>query len=129
MLETLITTATAALLPALADGLRGLMGRISRGPAIQPQNMAEYIQVIEADTQRMHAMAELDSTENTSRWVNNVRAMQRPTATAAIIAAYIFAIAIAAPPAVTFDIGTLAQMALFYLFGDRTLLRNRGARA
>ena len=112
-----------ALLPVFSDGLRGLIGRMTGGTAAKPQNVAEVIQLMQADTARLEAIAKLDSPAGTvSQWVANIRALQRPIAVMLIIAGYLAALACAGKvPAGALDqLSIYAQMVTFYLFGDRT---------
>ena len=120
---SILLSLVPALLPAITDGVRGLLARITGGAGARPQNIAEVIQLMQADTARLQALASLDTPAGTvSVWVANVRAMQRPIACALVIGAYIVAVNSAKTlPAGALDtLGTYAQMVTFYLFGDRS---------
>jgi len=110
-----------------ADGARGLFNRLTGGAGAKPANVEETVTLMEAETARMHALAKLDAVGEVSRWVNNVRALQRPAAALAIIAGYLGAVTAGAPDGVVLELGGYAQMVTFYLFGDRTYmyLQNR----
>ena len=125
----LLLTLIPALLPALTDGIRGLIGKVTGGAGARPQNIAEVIQLMQADTDRLKTLAALDvPAGNVSQWVANVRAMQRPLACALVIGGYILAIhtKVALPAGVLDTLGSYAQMVTFYLFGDRSYAYLKG---
>ena len=116
ILETLIP----ALLPAAADGVRGLFNRLTGGAGAKPANVSEVVTLMEADTNRLKVVAEIDKAGNISQWVANIRALQRPVASTGIIAGYLVAVITGADADVTLGLSQYAQMVTFYLFGDRT---------
>jgi hypothetical protein len=125
----LLTTLLPALLPAFSDGIRGLIARFTGSAGAQPQNVSEVIQMMQADVDRLKALAQLDApTGPVSLWVGNIRAMQRPVAVALVLLAYLYVLQ--AGDAVahgTLDsVAQYAQMVTFYLFGDRSYLYLRG---
>ena len=122
MLEALIP----ALLPVVADGVRGVFNRFTGGAGAAPSNVGEVIQLMSAETDRLKTLAELDAAGNVSTWVANVRALQRPVASFLIISAYVVAVAMSAPTETLEGVGAYAQMVPFYLFGDRTYTYLRG---
>jgi hypothetical protein len=107
----------------ITDVVRAGVNRLTGGAGAQPANVAEAIQLMEADVKRMQAMAELDKVENTSQWVNDVRAMQRPVAVALILIVWM---GVVFTPSVDEEVlnivANLASAAVFYLLGDRTYL-------
>lgn len=116
-----LVTVLPALLPALIDGVRGLIARITGGAGAKPQNVNEVIALMQADTARLQALAALDAPgANVSLWVADVRAMQRPLACLAVIVAYVFAVFNSLPQDTIAGLGVYAQMVTFYLFGDRS---------
>ena len=118
-----------ALLPALTDGIRGIIGRLTGGVGARPQNVTEVIQLMQADTSRLQALAQLDAPPgNVSVWVANIRALQRPVAVMLVISGYLFALSAAKQlPAGTLDsLSQYAQMVTFYLFGDRSYTYLKG---
>ena len=116
ILEALIP----ALLPAAADGVRGLFNRLTGGAGAKPANVSEVVTLMEADTNRLKVVAEIDKAGDISQWVANIRALQRPVASIGIIAGYLVAVITGADAEVTLDLSQYAQMVTFYLFGDRT---------
>jgi hypothetical protein len=49
-----------ALLPALTDGVRGIFAKFTKGAGGNPVNVAERIQLMQAETARLQALAEID---------------------------------------------------------------------
>lgn len=113
-----------ALIPAFADGLRGLFTKFTGGAGAQPANTGEVIQLMNADTTRLQALAKLDEPGNVHMWVADVRALQRPVAVVLVIGAYVYCLyaANALPSGVIDSVSQYAQMVTFYLFGDRSYM-------
>lgn len=67
-----------ALLPPVADGLRAIFNRVTRGAGAQPANTGEAIQMMKAEAEWAGSMALLDRpAPNISRWVADLRASFR----------------------------------------------------
>ena len=63
-----------ALLPALTDGVRGIFAKFSGGAGGTPQNVSERIQLMQAETERLKALAEIDKpVGEPDKWVTNLR--------------------------------------------------------
>ena len=118
LLETLIP----ALLPAATDGIKAVINKVTGGAGAKPANVQEVITLMDAETKRMQALASIDQAGNVSQWVSNIRALQRPAASAVIIIGYIGCMALGNDDALTLQMGSYAQMVTFYLFGDRTYM-------
>lgn len=119
ILESLIP----ALLPVATDGIRGIFNRVTGGAGAKPANTEEVISLMQAETERLKALAEVDAAaSNVHAWVNDVRALQRPVAAFLIIGGYVSAFAFSADAGLIDNLGTYAQMVTFYLFGDRTYM-------
>ena len=116
-------TIGAALLPALTDGAKMIFGRFF-GDA-NPKNVDDVIKLRASDVQRIEAMAKLDAAGDVHRWVNDVRAMQRPIAVVLVVGAWIVSITTTVTPEVQVMTANLASCVVFYLFGDRTYLTLR----
>lgn len=111
----------SAFIPPLADGIRGLIGKWTGGAGARPQNVEELIKLQQSDVKRLEALAKLDEVKgNVSLWVNNIRALQRPVAVVFVLLAYCIFTYIQVSPEVQAQTASFAQMAVFYLFGDRT---------
>ncbi len=111
-----------SLLPVAADGVRGVFNWITGGAGSKPANVEETINLMEAETKRLQVLAEIDKAEGVHTWVADIRALQRPVVSGAIIAGYIYAVASGAGDDTVQNIGAYAQMVTFYLFGDRTYM-------
>src|SRR3989338_10693010 len=83
LIETLILP---AIVPAIADGLRGLFARFTQGKGAQPQSVTESIQLMQAQTDRVKALAEVDAlSPSASPWVANLRGAFRYVAVGGIL--------------------------------------------
>lgn len=86
----LLSMILPALVPALTDGVRGIVARFTGGAGSQPQNVAEAIQLMQAQTERVKALAELDAlSPGASPWVINLRGAFRYLAVGGILSATI----------------------------------------
>lgn len=120
-MSLLLTTILPALLPALSDGVRGVFSRLTGGKGAMPQNVAEVIQLMNAENERLKALAQLDAVSgDIHKWVASLRALQRPAIATLIIVAYVWAIAVNAPESYVTSLGDYTAMVTFYLFGDRS---------
>lgn len=83
LIETLVLP---ALVPAIADGVRGLFARFTQGKGAQPQNINEQIQLMQAQTERVRALADIDAlSPAASPWVANLRGAFRYVAVGGIL--------------------------------------------
>lgn len=74
-----------ALAPAVTDGIRGVFAKWTGGAGGNPQNVNERIQLMEAETKRLQALAEIDKPSGEpSLWVQNLRGSFRYIAILAI---------------------------------------------
>jgi hypothetical protein len=75
-----------ALVPAFADGMRGIFARLTGGAGGQPQNVTERVQLMEAEAQKLQAIAQLDTPNGTpSQWIIDLRACFRYVIITAIL--------------------------------------------
>jgi hypothetical protein len=67
-----------ALVPALTDGFRGIVSKFTGGAGGQPQNVAERVQLMQAEAAKLQALAALDTTNGEpSKWIVDLRASFR----------------------------------------------------
>ena len=67
-----------ALVPAFADGMRGIFARLTGGAGGMPQNVEERCQLMQAEATKLQAIAQLDTPEGTpSQWIIDLRACYR----------------------------------------------------
>lgn len=121
---TLLTVLLPALVPALADGLRGLIAKVTGVAGSQPQNVAEAIQLMQAQTQRLQALAQLDAlAPNVSPWVANLRGAFRYLAVGMIeIAALIAVYTPGIDPGALSVVLELAGASMSFIIGERMYL-------
>lgn len=113
-----------AFVPVLTDAVRGLVGKLTGGAGAQPQNVAEAIQLMQAQTERVKAMAELDRPSgDVSRWVSDVRAIYRYAAITLILSATAGAVAGGAPEFVILAMLDMSGACMSFIIGERMYLR------
>lgn len=89
----LLSLILPAVVPALTDGVRGIFAKLTGGAGGTPQNVNERIQLMQAETERLKALAEIDKPAGEpSKWVVDVRAIFRYAAITLIWIATIFAV-------------------------------------
>ncbi len=127
ILVTLLTTLVPALGPAVVDGVRGLIARITGGAGAAPQNMDERIRLMDAETKKLEALSKLDfPSGSVSPWVADLRGAGRWIC-AILTLCVTFGTAIGDPrnPNLEFLAG-LSQSVWFWLFGEKVYLRFGG---
>lgn len=131
-LETVLLNVVApALLPALTDGIRGLLAKVTGSEGAKPQTVDEAIRLMEADNRRLELLGKLEGEGETYRWVEAIRKLQRPIVGFLVTLAYV--LAVSGVVADDFKADLAAQIAssyIFYLFGERAYMHmTRKARA
>lgn len=82
----LLSLLLPALLPPVADGLKGVFNWVTGGATAEPANVDERIKLMQAQTAQAQAIAALDApVGNISTWVADLRASFRYIAAGAII--------------------------------------------
>lgn len=119
MLPLLATTVIPALIPAAIDGFRSLIGLFTGGKTA-PLTAEQRIQLMQADIERLKALAQLDQAGDVHKWVNDVRALQRPAAVVIVLITWLAVHFIQVDESVRVFTAELASSVIFYLFGDRT---------
>jgi hypothetical protein len=77
-MTSLLSLILPALVPAFADGARGLIAKFTGGAGGQPQNMQERIELMKAESEKLQALAALDTpTGEPSKWIIDLRASFR----------------------------------------------------
>lgn len=115
-------TLISALVPFVGNIITRLTDHFTGGA--QPQNAQEMIDLKRTDTDQLNAISQLDSIGNISTWVANIRALQRPLCVVGILALWFLSTinVLALSEARYVLLSNLASSAVFYLFGDRTLM-------
>jgi len=120
----ILSLVVPALIPAVADGLRGLFSRLTGGAGAKPQNVEEQIKLMTAENERLKAVAELDRpAENISPWVADLRASFRYIAGCLIILAAISSLYIRVDLFLQDAVWNLAGSVFAFLFGDRMYIK------
>ena len=117
-----------ALVPAVVDGFRSVVGWLFGSSGAQPQNVEDAIKLMQAEVEKLKALAELDRpASNISQWVADLRASFRYLA-AAIIILSTMGLIVAKGMGLAVDDGVidillqLSGSVFSFLFGDRVLL-------
>lgn len=122
-MNVLLNLVLPALVPALADGLRGIFARLTQGKGAQPQTVDQAIQLMQAQTERLFALAKLDTPGGeVSRWVANLRGAFRYAIVSAIVAAAVPAALIAPEAAGTLVLLELTGACMSFIIGERMYL-------
>ncbi len=112
-----------ALVPVLTDGVRGMIARYTQGAGAQPANVGEAIQLMEAQTARLQALAQLDQVApNASPWVADLRGAFRYVAVAVILLATLCAALFGAdlvPEAVQLVLLDMSGACMSFIIGER----------
>jgi hypothetical protein len=76
-----------ALVPVFTDGVSSIINKLTGGIGGQPQNVQERIQLMEAEAQKLQALAALDnpSSGQPSQWIVDLRACFRYVIISAIL--------------------------------------------
>jgi len=124
-MASILSLVIPALIPALADGIRGVFGRLTGGAGAKPQNVEEQIKLMTAENERLKALAELDKpTENISPWVADLRASFRYIAAGVIILAAVSTLYTPKMDAALFEaIWNLSGSVFSFMFGDRMYIK------
>jgi len=120
LIETLILP---AIVPAIADGLRGLFARFTQGKGAQPQSVAESIQLMQAQTDRVKALAEVDAlSPNAAPWVANLRGAFRYVAVGGILLVTLAAVLANVNQEAVLVLLDLSGASMSFIIGERMYL-------
>jgi hypothetical protein len=123
-MASILSLVIPALIPALADGIRGVFGKLTGGAGAKPQNVEEQIKMMAAENERLKALAELDKpAENISPWVADLRASFRYIAGGLIILGAVSTLYAPVAQDVQEAVWNLAGSVFAFLFGDRMYLK------
>jgi hypothetical protein len=123
-----LTMIFPALVPAITDGVRGLIGKYTGNAGAQPQNVAEAIQLMEAQTKRVQALAELDKLpDGADKWVINLRGSFRYVICGGVVASAVAGTYVGVNPAFLALLYDLAGASMSFIIGERMYINLRGA--
>jgi hypothetical protein len=116
-----------ALLPALTDGVRGIFAKFTGGAGGTPQNVTERIQLMQAESSRLQALAEIDKPiGEPDKWVTNLRSSFRYIAIIIIWLATVSAVFTpTVPEAITLILLDLSGACMSFVIGERMYLTLR----
>lgn len=122
-MSVLLTTILPALVPAIADGVRGIFARFTNSAGAAPQNVAERISLMQAEVARLEALAKLDNPAGeVSRWVADLRGSFRYVCVGGVIAATLGAVFVGIDPAALAVLLDLAGASMSFIIGERMYL-------
>jgi hypothetical protein len=117
-----------ALTPALADGVRAVIGKFTGSAGAQPQNVGEAIQLMEAQTKRVQALAALDTLpDGASLWVKDLRGAFRYVITGAAVLGAVAGTWAHVDPVMLSMLYDLAGSSMSFIIGERMYMNLRGA--
>jgi hypothetical protein len=117
-----------ALVPAFTDGARGLIAKFTGNAGAQPQNVAEAIQLMEAQTKRVQALADLDKLpDGADKWVINLRGSFRYVITGGVVACTIIGTYAGVNPVFLALLYDLSGASMSFIIGERMYINLRGA--
>jgi len=123
-MSSLLTILIPSLIPAMSDAVRGLVARISGGAGALPQNIDERIKLMQADVEKLKALAQLDTpSENISPWVADLRGSFRYLAVSAIILATLVGVFAEIDKAALAVLLDLSGASMSFIIGERMYLR------
>lgn len=119
----------AAFLPLIIDAVKTGIAKW-RGRDVPPiTNADDYARIADVDVRKLEALARLDAVGETSQWVADIRALQRPAVVAAVGLTWVYSAALTTMPPEKFAlVSELASAVFFYLFGERVSLYMQRAR-
>jgi hypothetical protein len=110
-----------AILPALLDGVRGVFAKFTKGAGGTPVNVNERVQLMQAENERLRALAEIDRpADDISLWVKNLRASFRYIVIFAVWATTAIAVFTPeVPESLTLNLLDLSGATMMFIIGER----------
>lgn len=125
---SLITILAPALVPAISDGVRSIIAKWTGSAGAQPQNVAETIQLMEAQTKRVQALAELDKLpDGAAQWVVNLRGSFRYIVCGGVVGAAVVGVLSGVDEAAGLILLDLGGACMSFIIGERMYIKLRGA--
>ena len=118
-------TLVALFGPLIKSGGQALINKFSKGDQYKPASLDDAIKLMQAETEQLKVRASVGDTDSpVYPWVASVVKLQRPIIVYMTISCFLVmtAFGVGAPESldVVYD---LAAMVIFWLFGERTLLK------
>lgn len=125
---SLLTLLLPALVPVLTDSVRGIIGKFTGSAGANPQNVGEAIQLMEAQTKRVQALAELDKLpDGASTWVVNLRGAFRYVVCGALVGSAVVGTYAELNAAFLVLLYDMAGASMTFIIGERMYINLRGA--
>jgi len=123
-MNSILSLIFPSVIPVLADGVRGIFAKFSGGAGGTPQNVDERIKLMEAETARLQALADIDKPSGEpSKWVTDFRASFRYVAILLIWIATIAAVFTSGiEPSITLMMLDLSGACMSFVIGERMYL-------
>lgn len=114
-----------SLVPMFADGVRGVIAKLTGSAGANPQNVDEAIKLMNAETAKMQALAVLDSpSANVSKWVADLRASTRYIIAILVVINALLVVYVPGIPETYVELSTtLAGSVWSFLFGERMYIK------
>jgi hypothetical protein len=123
-----MTILAPAILPAAADAVRGIVAKFTGSAGAQPQNVAETIQLMEAQTKRVQALAELDRLpDGASKWVVDLRGSFRYIVCGGVVGAAVVGVLTGVDEAAGLVLLDLGGACMSFIIGERMYIKLRGS--
>lgn len=118
-MSVLLTTLAPALVPALADSLKSLVGKFTGGA--KATTIAEQVQLMQAENERLEVLSKLEGDGSTYMWVEAIRKLQRPFVVAVVVLVWASAFlgVTELSEASVLVLSEISSSVMFYLFGER----------
>lgn len=123
-MNSILSLIFPSVIPVLADGVRGIFAKFSGGAGGTPQNVDERIKLMEAETKRLQALADIDKPSGEpSKWVTDFRASFRYFAILIIWVTTIVAVfSPGVTPSITLMLLDMSGATLSFTIGERMYL-------
>ena len=119
-MSALLALLLPALVPVASDAVRGIISKFTGGAGAIPQNVDEEIKLMNAKTENLKALADLDRPAgNISQWVADLRASFRYVAAGVVILAAVVTLFAPVQKDLTELAWQAAQSVWAFVFGDR----------
>jgi len=112
-------TMLAAFAPTLVKVFDAAIQRYVLPDKFKPSSIAEVAQLAALENDKLKMLLDADKTGDTYKWVEAIRKLQRPVVVFATLTAFLHS-----PDTAIF--GDLFQVVMWYLFGERFLVRQSG---
>ena len=118
-------TLVALIGPLIKSGGQALINKFAKGEQYKPANVDDAIKLMQAETEALKArILVADTNEPSYPWVAALVKLQRPVIVYGTISGYmIMSLWGLGTPEAAKMVGELATIVIFWLFGERTLMK------